>query len=219
MNCGVYKIENTINGKLYIGSAVNIKGRFAMHKSTLRKGSHANRYLQRAWDKYGEQAFKFTMLLYCSRDNLLMYEQRAMDMNNNLYNICPTAGNKLGTVYSEESKKKISEAKKGCIPWNLNIPRTDKEKQKMSESHKGQFLSEEHKHNISEAMKGKGNHFYGKTHSNETRKKISETKRGCSAWNKGIPFSEEAKMNMSRSHMGQIPWNKGKRIGGVPCQI
>ena len=210
MSSGIYQIENTINGKRYIGSAVNIKGRFAMHKSTLRNGTHANRYLQRAWDKYGEEAFKFVILFCCSRESLIFHEQRAIDANNDLYNICPTAGNFLGCVHTEETKKKISESKKGSVPWNLNIPRTDEEKKKMSESHKGQVLSEEHKLHIAEAMKGENNHFYGKSHSGETKRKISEAKKGCSTWNKGKPFSEESKRKMSESSKGQIAWNKGK---------
>jgi len=210
MNCGIYQIENTIDGKRYIGSTIDLERRFIEHVDSLQKENHANRYLQRAWLKYGENSFKFSILLYCSKENLLFYEQRALDVINSLYNICPIAGSKLGTIYSEESKRRISEAKKGYPAWNKGIPRTEEEKRKMSESHKGQPLSEEHKFRISEVTRGEKNPFYGKRHSEETCKKISEKKIGSPAWNKGKPFSEEARENMSRAHLGQIAWNKGR---------
>ena len=57
MNCGVYQIKNTLNGKAYIGSSKNIKRRLGIHRSMLRRGTHRNPHLQNAWNKYGESAF------------------------------------------------------------------------------------------------------------------------------------------------------------------
>ena len=54
MNSGIYKILNKINGKFYIGSAVNFKRRFARHKRLLNINCHPNEYLQNAWNKYWE---------------------------------------------------------------------------------------------------------------------------------------------------------------------
>ena len=58
----IYMIINVINGKFYIGSAWDYKRRISQHKSELRHGKHANSYLQRSWDKYGEEAFEFKIL-------------------------------------------------------------------------------------------------------------------------------------------------------------
>lgn len=44
-----------------------------------------------------------------------------------------------GLQHTEEAKRKISKAKKGCIPWNKNIPQTEEHKIKNSISHKGQI--------------------------------------------------------------------------------
>jgi len=60
--CGIYKIQNINNGKLYIGSSVNIHKRWDEHKTALRKSRHHSYKMQRAWDKYGEVNFKFEVI-------------------------------------------------------------------------------------------------------------------------------------------------------------
>ena len=90
-DCGVYVIENGVNGHRYIGSAVSFKKRFREHHRQLSEGRHHSRYLQRAWDKYGADAFRFKPLLYCDRHNLIGYEQNAMDVMRPEYNIAPVA--------------------------------------------------------------------------------------------------------------------------------
>lgn len=62
MTSGIYQIINKENGKIYIGSTLNFKIRFRMHKNDLRKGGHDNRHLQNAWSKYGEQSFEFCIV-------------------------------------------------------------------------------------------------------------------------------------------------------------
>lgn len=59
---GIYKIINVVNNKFYVGSAVDFKRRKTRHFSELRTGEHNNRYLQNAWNKYGEQAFVFVVV-------------------------------------------------------------------------------------------------------------------------------------------------------------
>jgi group I intron endonuclease len=60
---GVYKITNTVDGKVYIGSTTtNADYRWSTHRSALRTGKHYNRHLQNAWNKYGESAFTFEVV-------------------------------------------------------------------------------------------------------------------------------------------------------------
>jgi len=59
---GIYKIINVVNNKFYVGSAVDLKRRKTRHFSELRTSKHNNRYLQAAWNKYGEQAFVFVVV-------------------------------------------------------------------------------------------------------------------------------------------------------------
>lgn len=68
--CGIYCIENTINSKKYIGLSRDINRRWIEHRSELNRGDHVNQYLQSAWNKYGEDAFKFYVVELCVPENL-----------------------------------------------------------------------------------------------------------------------------------------------------
>ncbi len=61
---GIYRIRNLINNKSYIGSAVNFKRRWNYHKQDLIACRHHSKYLQNAWNKYGEAAFEFKVMEY-----------------------------------------------------------------------------------------------------------------------------------------------------------
>lgn len=64
--CGIYCIENVTNNKKYIGFSRDIKRRWNEHKSDLRNNHHINTYLQAAWNIYGEESFRFSILELCS---------------------------------------------------------------------------------------------------------------------------------------------------------
>lgn len=111
MKSGIYAITNTVNGKCYIGSAIRFNKRWSEHRRTLKLGMHHSRKLQRAWNKYGADAFKFSILLSCEDKNLIFYEQLAIDSYKAYslgYNTSPTAGNSLGVIRTEETKAKLS---------------------------------------------------------------------------------------------------------------
>jgi len=76
---GIYKINNTINNKFYIGSSCNILKRFNEHITRLKKNAHPNKHLQSAFKKYGLKSFSFTILEECDIDILLAREQYYLD--------------------------------------------------------------------------------------------------------------------------------------------
>ena len=76
---GIYKIENIINNKVYIGSSNNIERRWKEHIRLLNNNEHHSIKLQRAWNKYGENAFEFSVLEECDADRLLYLEQYYID--------------------------------------------------------------------------------------------------------------------------------------------
>lgn len=111
--CGVYTIVNTVNDKLYVGSTTrSFRKRWWDHKSLLRNNKHHNIHLQRAWNKYGESAFKFQILDICDKADCLEMEQywmNILDVYKTGYNRNPRAGNSAGCTRSAETCKRIGE--------------------------------------------------------------------------------------------------------------
>lgn len=105
MTCGIYQIVNKVNGKRYVGSAVNFAARWRVHKHQLRHGKHHSVALQRAWDKYGEDSFGFSILERCKRNDLLEREQFHLNIGYD-YNCSPTASSSMGIVRRDETKEK-----------------------------------------------------------------------------------------------------------------
>ena len=77
---GIYCIENIITHKKYIGQSINIKDRWSKHKSELNHQTHDNDYLQKAWNKYGENNFKFYIIERCNFEDL-NEKQNNQEMN------------------------------------------------------------------------------------------------------------------------------------------
>ena len=67
---GIYKIENLMNHKKYIGQASDIYWRWYHHKSDLNTNHHHNKHLQSAWNKYGANNFDFSIIEQCSLNKL-----------------------------------------------------------------------------------------------------------------------------------------------------
>lgn len=107
---GIYKIENNITNKFYIGSSINIKSRYNHHLGDLNKNNHHCRYLQYAWNKYGSDKFELKIIeLINDVEKLLNREQYYLDLykySKILYNVCRYAGNCLGVKQSKETKIK-----------------------------------------------------------------------------------------------------------------
>lgn len=176
---GVYQIENQVNGKRYIGSSANIQCRRRQHLSRLRRALHSNPHLQRAFDKYGEDAFIFELLAQVAPVNLIEEEQHFLDTMQPEYNMMPVAGTRLGCHLSLETRRKMSEARKGERNPNYGKP-----------------LSEATRRKLSEALSGERSPNYGKHHSAEWRRKIGEAQRGRI-------FSEEHRRKLAEAARGR----------------
>lgn len=70
MSIGIYKIENLINGSIYIGQSIDIEKRWSTHISILNQNNHYNAHLQNAWNKYGSENFKFSIVEECKQFEL-----------------------------------------------------------------------------------------------------------------------------------------------------
>lgn len=203
---GIYKITNTVNGKVYIGATSNFDNRWRQHRWQLRKNSHSNSKLQNAWNKHGEESFYFSVIYLCTREELRLAEQRFLDeylAADQGYNLSMVAGSnrgykhteatrlrmsqaQLGNRVSDETKKKISEANKGR-------KQTPEEIAKRSEIRKGKVTPQDVRDKISKAQ-------IGKFITPETRANMSAAHRG----KKRKPLSDEVKRKISEAQKGKI---------------
>lgn len=113
---GIYCIENTMNGKKYVGKSNNIYKRWYDEKLGLKNGYFHNIHLQRAWDKYGEQAFSFYIIEICDESILSIREQFWINKFNtycNGYNQTFGGEGSLGAICSDEKRQKLRESHMG----------------------------------------------------------------------------------------------------------
>ena len=126
---GIYKITCRPTGKFYIGSSVDIETRWRGHKSRLSRNIHANIYLQRAWNKYGENNFKFETIEITKSDLLKENELKWFKITNCCNNkfgfnihkdpvnpIQDNQQNNFKRYVHKERKNKISKIKIPKIP-------------------------------------------------------------------------------------------------------
>ena len=93
-------------------------------------------------------------------------------------------------IFSEETRKKMSEAKKGK-------KLSEETRRKISEAHKGHTVTDESRKKMSESKKGRTSNRKGVTLSAETRKKISEARKGKNTSIFGAAFKEHYGMTSS----------------------
>lgn len=198
MASGIYSIQNKTNGKLYVGSTVDFASRWANHRCQLRKGSHDNSYLQRAWVKYGEDAFEFAVLVECPEGGLAVAEARFIQetraaTREHGYNLDTFIQDRR--VVSPETRAKISAACKGK-------KFSDETRAKISAAKMGKKHSPEARAAMSLAQTGR-------KHSEETLQKFrtriqtDETKAKISAAHTGLPKSPGHRENLRLAHLGK----------------
>lgn len=145
MNTGIYQITNTVNGKRYIGSAVNLRRRWNLHRLHLRRGTHHCRHLQAAWVKYGESTFVHRILLVCKPEQLTMYEQLCLDGLKPEYNTLLNARSARGYRHTPEALRKLRS--KRLSPEH---------KAKIGAAHRGKTVSETTRAKLRALRIGKG---------------------------------------------------------------
>jgi group I intron endonuclease len=121
--CGIYCIENLINGKKYIGASKNIEKRIYSHFQLLRNGKHYGIIFQKEFDMFGEKSFNYYILEECEKDRKILNKLEIFYIRNlqtlvmeNGYNISKGGNNTFeGKTLSKEAREKQRQKKLGKI--------------------------------------------------------------------------------------------------------
>jgi hypothetical protein len=187
---GIYKIINTLNNKVYVGSSTNINTRWNQHRKSLCSNTHHSVKLQRSYNKYGD-VFIYELIIECLVEELLTEEQyyiELLDSYDNGYNSIPTAGSNLGMKHTDETKNKLRESSTGNTN-RLGMKHTDETKLKISIKLKDKPLSDETKLKMSISK-------LGKKHTDESKLKMREAQIGKK-------HTDETKLKMSNAKLGK----------------
>lgn len=113
---GVYKITNTVNGKCYVGSAVDVYNRGSMYRHLIKRKKLHNIHLQSSMLKYGFDKFTFELLERCSKnlslEKLHIVEQHFINKLNPEYNKRLIVDTNQLLKHSQKTKDKISQSLK-----------------------------------------------------------------------------------------------------------
>lgn len=179
----IYKIRNVTNDKFYVGSTNNTKVRFKNHRRLLRKGKHHCKHLQAAWNKYGEDCFKFEVIEVVKDDSDLWDAENAW------------LTQWVGRPECYNSGRSAEAPNRGLPKENNPLTgrtRSQEVNEQVSRSLKEHYAANEHprqgkKHTPETLAKiaanrtpprGENHYRYGKTVSEEVRKKIGDAQRG-----------------------------------------
>lgn len=165
---GIYKITNLIDGKVYIGSTRSFKKRAYEHLSSLEKGVHQNKHLQRAFDRDGTDAFVFEVIEVVLGDKLARttVEQTYLDQYLGDWERC------------YNFKKKTKSEPRSCYSKN-----PEETRRKKSEAMKKVWENPAHREHIRQANKGR-------KHTKEAVAKMIENREYR-------PMSEESKLRIA----------------------
>ena len=131
---GIYKIENKINGKVYIGQSVNIRKRFIEHRYRAydkKDEKTYDLYLYAAIRKYGKENFSFTIIEECKAEELNNREMYWIDyyksnQKEHGYNLTDGGDSKYTRDMTADTnvsikKQKIAQIKELLINTDISI--------------------------------------------------------------------------------------------------
>lgn len=107
MESCVYKIQNIVSNKIYIGSTQDFNDRKAIHIYNLRHNIHPNKKLQYSWNKNGENNFQYEILEHCNVTELEEREEFYIHTLKPFYNIRKVCGTNRGLKHSKQTLEKL----------------------------------------------------------------------------------------------------------------
>lgn len=186
---GVYSIKSP-SGKQYIGGAINISKRWREHRHALKKNKHVNAFLQNAWNKYGQAEMVFSLLIICREEDVLLFEQIAMDALLPCYNLLKIAGRSIGWKHSDATRAGFTAARTGV----KRGPMSEETKQKIRAAQIGKPRKP-----ISAAHRARLSEF------NKERMKNPEVRKHFLQLRIGKPLTEDHKIKIGMANKGRSP--------------
>lgn len=223
----VYVHTNKINGKQYVGITSRVpKVRWGSNGCGYRA---TQIYFYNAIKKYGWNNFDHEILYTELSENEAKSKEIELirdlhtciyDENCNGYNMTFGGEGMLGHIHSEETKQKMSEARRGENNAFYGKHHTEEVKQKFREDRQGTNV-------------GESNPFYGQKHSDKVKQKLSEYASARigklnpnygnhalsgenSPWY-GRHHTEESKQKMSESRKGKFSGKDSPTAKAVYC--
>ena len=164
---GVYRLQNIVTGRFYIGSSVNVYKRYYRHRQVLREGLKENIRISEDCEKHGIKSFVFGVIEYCEKQDLKMREQYYFELTKPAYNVWKN-------IYSAAGRDFTPEQMNGFQKTSNHVKNKEDHKRNMKEAWILRRQSPDYQKGIDKMVEGKK----GYKHSEETKKKMSESGKG-----------------------------------------
>lgn len=193
----IYSIRCKANNRVYIGSSVQVKRRFYLHKRDLMAGCHHSPRLQAAWNKYGPDAFDFDIveqvddvLFLLAREQFWIWRTERISMN-----CAQSAMSPLGVKRTQEQKSRMQAAKRA----HYGTPEGKAHLAAMHAKNRGRIMSNDERARRSASAKGKVKGPLSESHKEALRRAWQVRKINYPS----KPLSEETKQRISSANKGR----------------
>jgi len=198
---GIYRILCTVTGNCYVGSSANINKRFGSHMTNLRCNRHNARYMQRSWNKYGEESFRFEILEEGIQKDCLISKEKE-------YCRKFAIEGKFLPAFNTIEPGDVSYGKRHTLEF----------RKKLSKLYTGRKLTEQHKANVSAGLLRAGRTIskenIAKMQNGRLEKPLSaESRKKMSDAHKGVKLSQSHKDSIKRSQINN-PSRKWRPVIG-----
>lgn len=216
----IYKITNIINNKVYVGQTrqMNVNTRWRTHKLCLKKNTHKNKHLQSSYNKHGIINFVFEIIEELT-ENINEREQYWIEFYNssnikNGYNKTKGGDGCLGFKMPREIVERLSILSKGRAGHFKGKHHTEESKRKLSEARAGKyngvdnhFFGKKHSEETREKM------------SKSSQNKIPCNKKSIICINNNTVYESSydaaRKLNLKPSSIRSVLQGKSKALRGL----
>lgn len=114
----IYRIKNTVNGKVYIGSSITPEHRKQTHLKALKAGKHYNKLMQRDYTEQNGEGFRYSTIDTCTEEDRNIVELMHINENSSFVS---SGGYNVG-IPSEQTGSVASTFELSYIPY-IVIPK------------------------------------------------------------------------------------------------